>query len=248
VAIDVGLPRARQRPPRVAWLPRSRSAIALENARLLEDLRASREELRASRARIVEAADGERRRIARDLHDGMQARLVLLAIQANGVRIDADAPPAVRAQALHVESGLQAAISELRALVQGVMPDALTEHGLFSAVEDLVDRVPLPTELHLGPGRAPLPHAVESSAYFVISEAIANAIKHADASALAVQLEHRRGWLELEVRDDGIGGARACGAGIRGMADRVEAFGGRLTVASAPGRGTRVSARFPCVA
>jgi signal transduction histidine kinase len=247
VAIDVELLRVRQRPARVAWLRRGRNAIELENERLTADLRASREELRASRVRIVEAADDERRRIARDLHDGLQARLVLLAIQANGVRIDATAPPHVRAQAFDVESGLQTAITELRALVQGVMPDALTERGLFAAVEDLVDRVPIATELHLSRGGVPLPAAVESSGYFVLSEAIANAIKHAHASALAVCLEHRRGWLVIGVHDDGIGGARAGGgAGMRGMADRVEAFGGRLTVESAPGRGTRIRAQLPC--
>jgi len=247
VAIDVEQLRVRQRPARIAWLGRSRSAIALENERLTADLRASRAELRASGVRIVEAADEERRRIARDLHDGLQARLVLLAIQANGVRIDATAPPRVRAQAFDVESGLQAAITELRALVQGVMPDALTQQGLFAAVEDLVDRVPIPTELQLVRGDVPLPPAVESSGYFVLSEAIANAIKHARATALAVDLEHRRGRLVIEVHDDGIGGARACGgSGMRNMADRVEAFGGRLIVDSAPGRGTRVRAQFPC--
>jgi signal transduction histidine kinase len=247
VAIDFELPRARPRSSGIASRRRSRHAIALENQQLLADLRASREELRASRARVVEAADEERRRIARDLHDGLQARLVLLAIQANGVRIDATAPPGVCAKAVEVESGLQVAITELRALVQGVMPDALTEHGLFAAVEDLVDRLPIPTALRLSRNRAPLPAAVESSGYFVLSEAIANAIKHSHASALAVRLEHRRGRLVIEVRDDGIGGAYASGGGgMRGMADRVDALGGSLHVHSPPGRGTRVIAEFPC--
>jgi signal transduction histidine kinase len=245
VAIDFDLPRVRPRPSAITWLRPSR-AIVLENERLMADLRASREELRASRARIVEAADEERRRIARDLHDGLQARLVLLAIQANGVRIDATAPPGVRAQAFEVESGLQTAITELRALVQGVMPDALTEHGLFAAVEDLVDRVPLACELHLSRDRVPLPAAVESSGYFVLSEAIANAIKHSHASALAARLEARHGRLVIEVRDDGIGGARPSGgAGMRGMADRVDALGGCLHVHSSPGRGTRIVAQLP---
>jgi signal transduction histidine kinase len=221
-------------------------AIALDNERLMADLRASREELRASRVRIVEAADDERRRIARNLHDGLQSRLVLLAIRANGVRLDATAPPGVRAQALEVESGLHVAIGELRELVQGVVPAALTERGLFAAVEDLVDRVPLPTALDLGRNGAPLPAALESTGYFVLSEAIANAIKHSRARELAVRLEQLEGRLEIEVCDDGVGGARAsAGAGMRGMADRLDAFGGRLLVDSPPGGGTRLVAQLP---
>jgi signal transduction histidine kinase len=246
VAIEFELPRVRPRPSGIAWLRRSRNAIALENEQLIADLRASREELRTSRARIVEAADEERRRIARDLHDGLQARLVLLAIQANGVRTDATAPTGVRVQAHEVESGLQVAITELRELVQGLMPAALTERGLFAAVEDLVDRVPIPTELRFGRNGAALPAAVESTGYFVLSEAIANAIKHARAGALVVRVERLGGHLEIEVRDDGRGGARASGGtGMRGMADRVDALGGSLLVHSPTGRGTRILAQLP---
>jgi signal transduction histidine kinase len=208
----------------------------------LPERRASRDELQESRARIVEAADAERRRIARDLHDGLQARLVLLAIRANGVRVDPTASPGVRAQALELESGLQAAITELRELVQGVVPAALTERGLFAAAEDLVDRVPIPTRLDLRRNGVALPAALESTGYFVLSEAIANAIKHSRARELAVRLEQRDGHLEIEVCDDGIGGA---GGGMRGMFDRVDAFGGRLLVDSPPGGGTRLVAQLP---
>jgi signal transduction histidine kinase len=223
-------------------------AIALDNERLTADVRASRDELRASRARIVEATDGERRRIARDLHDGLQARLVLLAMCAHGVRTDPAASPAVRAQALELESGLQDANTELRELVQGVMPAALTERGLFAAVEDLVDRVPIPIdlELELDQGEASLPAVVESTGYFVTSEAVANAVKHSRARELTLRLAQRGGRLRIEVGDDGVGGARVCeGAGMRGMADRVDAVGGRLAVDSPPGAGTRLVAELP---
>jgi len=221
-------------------------AIALDNERLMADARASREALRASRARIVEAADEERRRIARDLHDGLQARLVLLAIRAHVIRTAAGQPD-VRADAAALESGLQDAIAELRELVQGVMPAALTERGLAEAVQDLVDRVPIPTDLDLDGAGASLPLPVESTAYFVLSEAIANAIKHSRAHELGVRLARSSGALRIEVRDDGVGGARVAeGSGLRGMADRIDALGGRLQVSSPAGGGTTVIAEVPC--
>jgi signal transduction histidine kinase len=222
-------------------------AIALDNDRLMADVRAGREALRASRARLVEAADGERRRIARDLHDGLQARLVLLAIRAHGVRVAAAGQPGVRAEAAALESGLQDSIAELRELVQGVMPAALTERGLAAAVQDLVDRVPIPTDLELDGADAPLPGPVESTGYFVVSEAIANAIKHSRAHELAVRLARSNGALRIEVCDDGIGGACVGdGSGMRGMADRIDALDGLLTVDSPPDGGTSVVAEVPC--
>jgi signal transduction histidine kinase len=191
-------------------------------------------------ARIVEAADNERRRIAADLHDGLQARLVLLAIRANGLRATAGPDAAA------LESGLQAAIDELRELVQGLMPAALSERGLFAAINDLVDRTPIPTAIDLDDDGTPLPRAVENSAYFVVSEAIANAVKHAHARRLAIRLAHGDGRLLILISDDGIGGAnRSGGCGLRGMADRVNALDGRLFVQSPPGAGTRIAVELP---
>jgi signal transduction histidine kinase len=204
-------------------------ALALDRQRLTV-------ELRASRARIAATADGERRRIARDLHDGLQARLVLLAVQAAG-----------KADQATLRAGIQAAIEELRELVDGVMPAQLTERGIAAAIEDLRDRLPLPIELRVSGLEQRLRLDVESAAYFVVSEAIANALKHAGPAALTVSLERVRGQLELVVADDGAGGAHArSGGGIRGMADRVEALGGELWVDSVAGDGTRVRAVIPC--
>jgi signal transduction histidine kinase len=212
-------------------------ALALDHERLTAELRASREGLRRSRGRLVEAEDRERRRIARDLHDGLQTRLVLLAVEA------------ARAGDDHTElrAGLEAAIAELRELVQGVMPAALTQGGIYAAAEDLADRSPLPVELDLTPGADGVPTAVETTAWFVLSEAVTNAVKHAGARGLYLSLGEVDGCLRIEVADDGIGGASAgAGAGLRGMADRVEAHNGLLTVESPPGGGTRVIAEVPC--
>lgn len=203
-------------------------ALALDRQRL-------NVELRASRARIAATADGERRRIARDLHDGLQARLVLLAVQAAG-----------RGDQATLQAGIQSAIEELRELVDGVMPAQLTERGLAAAVEDLRDRLPMPIELHVDGLEQRLRPDVESAAYFVVSEAISNALKHAGPAALSVSLERADDQLVLAVADDGTGGARArAGSGIRGMVDRVQALGGDLYVDSVPGRGTRVRAVIP---
>jgi signal transduction histidine kinase len=202
-------------------------ALALDRQRLTV-------ELRASRARIAAAADAERRRIARDLHDGLQSRLVLLAVQA-GTDADRDA----------LRANVQSAIDELRELVDGVMPAQLTERGLPAAVEDLRDRLPMPIELRVDGLEERLRPDVETAAYFVVSEAIANAVKHARPTTLAVTLERTDGRLRLDVADDGSGGVQP-GGGLRGMADRVEALGGEIEVTSVAAQGTRVRAVIPC--
>jgi signal transduction histidine kinase len=205
-------------------------AIALDRQRLVA-------ELRASRARVTQAADAERRRIARDLHDGVQARLVLLRLQAAG-SVDAD-PGAVVA-------GLDGAIDDLRDLVHGVMPAMLVESGLGAALEDLADRLPVPTDVDV-PAGDDLPPVVQSTAYFVVAEALTNAVKHADASRIGVRIHREGGDLHLEVRDDGRGGAHVGGhGGLRGARDRVEALGGRFHVADLPGGGTRLTGWLPC--
>jgi signal transduction histidine kinase len=202
-------------------------ALALDRQRLTV-------ELRASRARIAATADDERRRIARDLHDGLQGRLVLLKVQAAGT-----------ADQETLRTGIQSAIDELRELVNGVMPAQLTERGLAAAIEDLRDRLPMPIELRVSGFERRLRPDVETAAYFVVSEAIANAVKHAGSTALVVVVTQADGELKLSVSDDGSGLVRP-GGGIRGMADRVEALGGALAVESVRGSGTRVRAVIPC--
>ena len=189
------------------------------------------------------AADTERRRIARDLHDTLQTRLVLLAVEAHALRTDAP----VRSGAAGLEAGLQTAVGELRELVQGLLPAVLAERGLYAAVEDLADRIPLPITLELDSQRAPLPPPVESVGYFVVSEALTNVVKHAHAHELRLRIERTNGQLAIEIDDDGIGGAGAgTGTGLTGMLERIEAVDGRLSVNSLPGGGTRILAEVPC--
>jgi signal transduction histidine kinase len=222
-------------------------ALALHNEHLTAELRAGRDRLQRSLARTVEASDVERRRIARDLHDGLQGRLVLLAIQANAVHGDPTLSADARSDAAALGAGLQIAITELRDLVQGVMPAMLTERGLSAAAEELADRCPIPVSLDLERARGALPGAVESTGYFIVAEALANAVKHSHASAVDLRMARENGHLRIELRDDGVGGAHANGgAGMRGMADRVEALDGRLTVHSPAGGGTGIVAELPC--
>jgi signal transduction histidine kinase len=224
------------------------AALTLENARLQAELRARLTELQASRARLVEATDSERRRIERDLHDGTQQRLVSIAM-ALGLaesKLAADRP-AVEPVLREAREALAVALAELRELTQGIRPAILVERGLAAALDDLSRRAALPVRLDLAiSGR--LPEQVESAAYFVASEALANAAKHSHASEVRLVASRDGALLVLEVADDGIGGAASGGgSGLRGLADRVEALGGRLTVSSPPGRGTTVRAEIPCV-
>jgi len=223
------------------------AALTLENARLQAELRAGLAELRASRARLVEATETERRRIERDLHDGTQQRLVSIAM-ALGLaesKLAADRPtvePVLR----EARDALTAALAELRELTQGIRPAILVERGLAAALDDLARRAALPVRLDVAvSGR--LPERVEGAAYFVASEALANAAKHSHASDVRLSAAADGETLVLEVTDDGIGGAAAGGgSGLRGLADRVEALSGRLTLSSPPGRGTTVRAEIPC--
>jgi signal transduction histidine kinase len=223
-------------------------ALALERERLTADVYASREALRESRARIAATADLERRRIAQDLHDGLQGRLVVLALQAGRI---ADRPTVAEPVAHDLEalrSGLEAASDEVRHLVQGVMPALLIERGLCAATEDLADRMPLPIRLEVPDDIGALPAAVESTGYFVVAEALTNAVKHSHAHELAVRLAMADGRLEIDVADDGVGGATVRGeGGLHGIADRLDVLGGSLLVESPAGRGTRMHAEVPCV-
>jgi signal transduction histidine kinase len=206
----------------------------------------SRAELAASRARIVAAADETRRRIERDLHDGTQQRLVSLALALRGAQ--AAVPPNLddlRRQLSGVAEGLKGVVDELQEISRGIHPAILSEGGLGPALKTLARRSGLPVELKVDAGER-LPQGVEVAAYYVVSEALTNAAKHAAASAAYVDVEARNGVLQLSIRDDGAGGADPRrGSGLIGLTDRVEALGGTLEVASPVGEGTSLRVTLP---
>jgi signal transduction histidine kinase len=205
----------------------------------------NRAALTASRARIVAAADESRRGIERDLHDGAQQRLVHAVIvlklaQRALAHADANAPELVGEALRHAEE----ANAELRELAHGILPAALTRGGLRAGVETLVSRVSLPVDVDVSVDR--LAAGVEATAYFVVSEALTNAVKHARAARAEVTARVEQGELRIEVCDNGIGGARGdYTTGLGGLEDRVSALGGRLVLESPPGEGTRVCAQLP---
>lgn len=220
----------------------SASALALENARLRADLRAQLEATRASRRRIAEAGVEERRRLERDLHDGVQQRLLALTLRLAEMRAHGtDAATVVETTRAEVH----AALAELRELARGIHPTVLAQSGLGPALEDVVERLPLPVTLTVAPRR--WPPAVEATAYFIVCEALSNAAKHANARRVEVVARPAPGpTLTVTVTDDGCGGADPLGGtGLRGMRDRVRAFGGRFSVESPPGRGTRLMIELP---
>jgi signal transduction histidine kinase len=205
-----------------------------------------RAELLASRARIVAAADEMRRRIERDLHDGTQQQLVSLMLE---LRLAEAAEPAdvgqLRTQAAQTAQGLGGVLKELQAISRGIHPAVLSKGGLEPAVRALARRSALPVTLDLRAGRR-LPEPVEVAAYYVVSEALANAAKHAHASAVDVQLDADDGTMRLAIRDDGIGGADpARGSGLIGLSDRIQALAGTLEITSPAGRGTTLLIEIP---
>jgi signal transduction histidine kinase len=214
-------------------------ATALANAE-------AREEVAASRRRIVAASDEARRRIERNLHDGTQQRLVTLGLAARAA--EANVPPALhdlRAELSHLATGLGDAVAELQEVSRGIHPANLSERGLTPALRTLVRRSPLPVDLDITVEDR-LPEPIEVAAYYVASEALANAAKHAQASHVEVSLSRDDGEVLLSIRDDGVGGADAVrGSGLVGLTDRVEALGGTVDVRSTPGDGTRITAVLP---
>jgi signal transduction histidine kinase len=222
------------------------AAISLENARLHVELRARLEELRGSRARIVEAVDAERRRIERDLHDGAQQRMVAVAMQLQMVRkrIRSD-PEAAEQLAAEASDQLAASLKELRELARGIHP-AVLQQGLGPALDALASRSPVPAAVAVeAAGR--LPERVEFAAYFVASEALANVAKYSRATAVTLRVRRTGDVATIEIADNGVGGADdSRGTGLRGLADRVEALDGRLRVVSPAGEGTVVYAELPC--
>jgi signal transduction histidine kinase len=222
------------------------AALALENARLDAELSAKVDELRASRARILEATLDERRRLERDLHDGAQQRLVSLALglRLADARLEHD-PAGARALLQTAGGELEAALGELRELARGIHPAVLSERGLDAALETVASRAPFPVELETGVG-ARLPEPVELAAYFVVTEALTNVAKYARATHATVRATHRDGRLVVEVADDGVGGADpAGGSGLRGLADRVAALDGTLELHSDAATGTLLRADIP---
>jgi PAS domain S-box-containing protein len=209
--------------------------------------KAQEAEIRASRARIVEAGDAARRRLERNLHDGAQQRLVSLSLALRLAQAKLTADPQSATELLESASAeLALALEELRELARGIHPAVLTDRGLGVALETLATRAPLPVEIaELPPAR--LPGAVEAAAFYVVSESLANVAKYAQAKTASVSIRQDNGYAVVEVTDDGVGGADpSAGSGLRGLADRVEALDGRLEVASAPGEGTRIRAEIPC--
>jgi signal transduction histidine kinase len=210
------------------------------------ELTAQVHELEDARSRIIAAADAERRRIERDLHDGAQQRLVALALNLRMAEQRAESGDPAAAELVR-QAGEEAnlALKELRDLARGIHPAILTNRGLPAALEDLAARATVPVEVTATPdGR--LPDAVEAAAYFVVSECLANIGKHAQASSATVAVTAENGRLTVVVSDDGVGGAElGGGSGIQGLADRVGALSGSLAVESPPGQGTRVIASIP---
>lgn len=222
-------------------------ALAIERERLNGELLTSREALLQSRARIVEVADAQRRRVAQDLHDLIQSRLVLADLLAGRLVAGQYAgDDQQRELAGRLREEVDAAITELRRQLHGLMPAVLVERGLPAAVSELVDRVPLPTDLRLPAEPPVLAPSVATSGYYIVAEALANAVKHSGASALVVSIGRDNGSLLIEVRDDGRGGAAVTGAGLRGMLDRVETLRGRLELESPDGHGTHIRVELPC--
>ena len=215
------------------------AGLALENERLQAELRARLAELHASRARLVEATDSERRRIERDLHDGTQQRLVSIAMSLGLLESKLPGDPAAASPIVsETREALALALAELRELTHGIHPPLLAERGLPAALEELCGRAALPAHLDCSL-QARLPDQVESAAYFLVSEALTNAAKHSHGSEVGITVRADGRALHVEVSDDGIGGAAARGgSGLPGLSDRVEALGGRLALSSPPGRGT----------
>ncbi len=221
-------------------------AIALETGRLHAELRAHVDELRGSRARVIEAGQKERQRLERDLHDGAQQRLIALSLDLAMLEASLGGDPGTRAQLSQARGEIATSLAELRDVARGLHPAVLSAHGLAVALESLAARAPVPVRLTVRlDGR--LAEAVEVAAYYVVCESLANIGKHARATAATVKVAQAGGRVVVEVLDDGRGGADTeGGSGLRGLADRVEALGGRLRVWTSSGSGTRVEAELPC--
>jgi signal transduction histidine kinase len=220
------------------------TAFALENAQLEAALTDQLREVHQSRLRIIQAETTERRRLERDLHDGTQQRLVAISIMLGAAESDTTEEP-VRAILSRAGTELAQVIEGLRDLAHGIHPGVLHQVGLEQAIRSMAEQYPFPIDVRLPAGR--FSEGAELTAYYVIAEAVSNAVKHARAGRITITGKAAGGWLSIAVTDDGQGGARAdAGTGISGIIDRVRAIDGEASVDSAPGHGTRIWARIPC--
>jgi signal transduction histidine kinase len=222
------------------------AGIALENGRLQAELKARLDELQGSRGRVIEAGQKERKRLERNLHDGAQQRLIALSLELGRLSDRMPQDPEAQARIARAKEEIAVSLDELRAVARGLHPAVLSAHGLAVALESLAATSPVPVRLSVtADGR--FDESIEVAAYYVVSESLANVAKHAQAASATVAVARLNGDLVVEIVDDGVGGADSeLGSGLRGLADRVEALGGRLRVWTPHGGGTRVRAEMPC--
>ncbi|MEA2329901.1 MAG: hypothetical protein QOH58_39 [Thermoleophilaceae bacterium] len=222
------------------------AGIALENGRLQAELRGRLEELRGSRGRVIEAGQKERQRLERDLHDGAQQRLIALSLELGVLEARLGSDPDATARLHRARAEIALSLEELRGVARGLHPAVVSGHGLGVALESLAAGAPIPVELTVRL-RGRVEEQLEVAAYYVVCESLANIGKHAEASSATVDVARTNGVLVVEIVDNGVGGADSeRGSGLRGLADRVEALGGRLRVWTPLGGGTRVRADLPC--
>jgi len=223
------------------------AAIAMENGRLRAELRARLQELRGSRVRVLEAGRRERQRLERDLHDGAQQRLVALSLELGLLSDGAGTDSELRNRLATARGEIAASLEELRDIARGIYPAVLAGHGLPVALESVAARAGTPVQLHVElTGR--LSEPVEVAAYYLISEALTNIDKHAQARTAVVRVRRDESVLVIDVTDDGVGGADpAAGSGLQGLTDRVEALGGRISMTSPIGCGTELRGEIPCL-
>ena len=219
------------------------AAAEIDNLGLRAELARQVEQITESRARLAGAHLEERQRIERDLHDGAQQRILAIALQLRSARVNG-ADDALREEVDRAIADLGLTVQELRDLAGGLQPAALAGGGLRAAVEDLASRIPIGIDLEVVDCR--FQPNVETAAWFVVAEAVANAVKHADVDRLSIRVTNAGPHLDVDVTDAGVGGANPRGSGLQGLADRVAALGGSLTVSDHQPHGTRVKARFPC--
>jgi signal transduction histidine kinase len=259
IAIVVRLADVGEQVAGVLLAVRDVGVLAIPIGFVVGSFQLAQEELHRSRRRLVDASDSERRRLERDLHDGAQQRFVGLSISLRmlAARLDGGGDPVVAETLDAAREELKAGITELRELARGIHPAALTAGGLAGALPTLVERSPVPAAL-LGVPEARFAPPVEVTAYFLVSEALANVAKHANATQATVLATVTGDGLDIEVRDDGVGGvgrddgerlaAQPAGTGLAGLRDRVLALGGTLSIDSPPGRGTTIRASIPLAA
>jgi signal transduction histidine kinase len=232
--------------PELVEVVSAAAGIAVENGRLQAELRARLQELHGSRTRVVEAQQNERRRLERNLHDGAQQRLVALALELGMLAEKADGDPTTQTRLKRARGELAQSLDELRDIARGLHPAVVSGHGLAVALDSLVAATPLEVQLKTD-GLPRLSEPLEVAAYYVVSESLTNAAKHAHAKEVTVDVGVTDGTLIVEIVDNGVGGADSeQGTGLRGLADRVEALNGRLQIWSVAGNGTRVRAEIPC--